>query len=133
MTGWPGHHDPANTPADEYAARALSWLLDVTNRILLPAIEELKTRQIKMDADIQEAIADVAALKSVVQSSNAAFKVLTDLNTAQAATIADLEAKIAAGTDVTADDLTALRASNADFKQALVDLQPAVPANTGAV
>lgn len=86
-----------------------------------------------MDADIQEAIADVAALKSVVQSSNAAFKVLTDLNTAQAATIADLEAKIAAGTDVTADDLTALRASNSDFKQALVDLQPAVPANTGAV
>lgn len=133
---WPGHRDPTKvglTHSAAYSDKALSWLLDVTNRVILPAIERIEKGNTKMDADIQEAIADVAALKSVVASSNAAFKVLTDMNAAQAATIADLETKVGSGTDVTADDLAALKASNVDFKQALVDLQPAVPANTPAV
>lgn len=121
---WPGFHDPNQETREQYLVRAMQWLLETAHRI-----EQGMT---KMDADIQEAIADVAALKSVVASSNAAFKVLTDMNAAQAATIADLETKVGSGTDVTADDLVALKASNVDFKQALVDLQPAVPANTPA-
>ena len=56
---WPPHPQPADSPADVYAAKALAWLLDVTNRIILPAIQRMETNQEKIMATLDEVLADV--------------------------------------------------------------------------
>ncbi len=61
-----------------------------------------------MDTVIQATLDKITALKSSEDSWAAAMDLITKTNADQAAQIADLQAKIAAGTDVTAADLDAL-------------------------
>ena len=54
----PGQHNPA-TPPDQYTARALSWLVDVVSRFVLPALQRIEQRIEKMARTLDEVLADV--------------------------------------------------------------------------
>ena len=65
---WPPHPQPADSPADVYAAKALEWLLDVTNRVILPAIQRMETNQEKLMATLDEVLTDVTDEGSQIDS-----------------------------------------------------------------
>lgn len=129
----PPHH---NTPQRdqrtlEHVLAELYWIADTLHGHVLPDIENIKAGMIKMDDDIKTDIALVGELTDVVKSNNAAWKIMTDLNQAQADQIKALEDQLAQGTDVTAEDLAALRVANTDARAAIDALKSNLPASTG--
>lgn len=128
----PHHSTPKNEQKTlEHVLAMLYWIADTLHGHVLPDIENIKTGMIKMDDDIKTAIDEVAELTGVVQANNAAWKIMTDLNQAQADKIKQLEDQLAQGTDVTAEDLTALRVANTDARTAIDALKSNLPAGTG--
>ncbi len=87
-------------------------------------------RQNKMNADIQAALDQIAATKTVALSVEGAVTLMQGQLTDQAASIADLKAQLANGTPVTQADLDALKAGTADLADTVAGLTAAIPANT---
>lgn len=115
---------------------ALERLLNRHHWEILAAIENLNhvfnRRQTHMDATIQATLDKITALKNSEDSWAAAFDLMGQKSADQASMIADLQAKVAAGTSVTADDLAALAAGNATLDEIIAKVPVAAVANTPA-
>lgn len=115
---------------------AVERLLNRHHEETMGAIEalnhSLNRRLTIMDATIKATLDKITALKSTEDSWAAAMDLIKQQVATQTQAIADLQAAKATGTDVTADDLTALAAGNATLDEIIGKVPAAAAANTTA-
>ena len=83
-----------------------------------------------VSAQIQSALDGIRQTQSLVKSVEDGLAVQKQMLADQAKQIADLQAQIAAGGQLSADDLAALAETNADIAAVNTSLQSDIPANT---
>lgn len=88
---------------------------------------QTEKRFTNMDARIKQAIDDIAATKSIAQSVEAAFPILSQQIADLKQQIADIQAR---GDVATSADLDALAAAATDLEQTNAELAAAVPAKS---
>ncbi len=83
-----------------------------------------------VSAQVQTALDGIRQTKSLVKSVEDGLAVQKQMLADQAKQIADLQAQIAAGGTLSADDLAALAETNTDISDVNTSLQSDIPANT---
>lgn len=105
-------------------------LLHEQHREVMAALNRSTRRDVIMIQEIQDAIDGIAANKSAAESIVLALDLVEDQVAAQVTKIAELEATIAAGGSVPAEDLAKLRESNVTLQETITKLKTATPAGT---
>lgn len=82
-----------------------------------------------VSAEVQTALDGIRQTQSLVKSVEAGLAVQTQMIADQGKQIADLQAQIAAGGTLSADDLAALAETNKDIADVNTSLQADIPAN----
>ncbi len=83
-----------------------------------------------ISAQVQTALDGIRQTQSLVKSVEDGLAVQKQMLADQAKQIADLQAQIAAGGQLSADDIAALAETNADIAAVNTSLQNDIPANT---
>src|SRR5713226_8889477 len=93
---------------------------------------ELERQIMTVSAAFQTALEGIRQTQSLVKSVETGLAVQTQMIADQGKQIADLQAQIAAGGTLSADDLAALAETNSDIADVNTSLQSNIPANTAA-
>lgn len=119
-----GHDQPQITIINLDADQGEHW------HHLFRLLAEIRENQMTVSAQVQTALDGIRQTKSLVASVENGLALQKQMIIDQGKQIADLQAQIAAGATLGADDLAALAETNQDISDVNTSLTADIPANT---